>query len=241
MKYAIFPVGGHGIRFKENYCKEPKPFINLFGKTQIEWSILSCMRNYPDTQIVIGCRTGLFQSFLDLALNLKKSWNIDLTILDIGEITKGAAHTVALTLNSLTQQDEDYDFVVSDNDLALELNNVNPFKDSSAGVVTTYSTNPGHSFVICDSKNHVLEIAEKKRISNNGIAGNYYFKSKKEYLSYYNEISEEQSEEYLSSVLRKYLVSEKIVIAEKSELVVSYGTPEEILLLKANSLSFLLD
>lgn len=239
IEFAIFPVGGQGKRFQENEFKEPKPFINLFGKTQLEWSILSSRLNYPNSKIVIGCRNGLTAQCENLAEEVKSKLKVEINVMSIGEETKGAAHTVSLILKKISRTTEEFDFVVLDNDLALQLSTRKSFNNCSAGVVTTRSINTEHSFVIVDSNEHVLRIAEKERISDNGVAGNYYFKSSTKFMEYYDLISRSDREEFLSEVINTYLSHGEIVKTVRAPLVVSYGTPQEIQELDIDSLAFL--
>lgn len=239
MRYAIFPLGGYGNRFRKSEFHEPKPFIEIFGKTQMEWALLSCMTNYPNVQVIISSRSGLKEHCQNFAKIAIEKLGIQITILDIGESTDGAAHTVALTLDQLNLNNNQFDFIVLDNDVSIKLKNRNCFTSCSAGLVTAYSIDPKHSYVICDSENRVIRIAEKIVISKKGVVGNYYFNSNFQYLEHYRKLSVEDGEKYISSVLKSYLLSGLKVISEESISIASYGNPRDILSLTKDSFTFL--
>lgn len=239
MKYAIFPIGGMGQRFEHAGYRNLKPFIDVLGKTQLEWSILSCRLNYPEAEIIIGCRDGLYEECLDLVSKLKLQRNI--RIISIGSSTTGAANSVEIVLNSISEENPDFDFIVLDNDVAVNLERKHNFQNCDAGIVITNSSNPAHSYVITDENYYVRRIAEKEIISEHSVVGNYYFKSKRIFLDHYMKLSSIETEKYISLVIKEMLESENSIHAEKAKQVVSYGTPEEISVLKIEAFSFLTD
>ena len=239
MKYAIFPIGGKGQRFEIAGYVTPKPFIRVMGRGQLEWSILSCRKNYPEAQIVIGCRDGLYEECQELVQQLYKRLNIKIIVFKVGLATSGAAHTVQIVLNSIIDDGGDFDFLVLDNDVALMLGVKQKFQNCHAGLVITKSSNPAHSFVLTDNNHIVSRIVEKTVISDQGVVGNYYFGSKKTFQENYEKLPSSLEEKYISYVIQKMLESGAVIRAEESTKVVSFGTPEEIAELKPNSLSFL--
>jgi NDP-sugar pyrophosphorylase family protein len=241
MKYAIFLVGGKGQRFETAGYSTQKSFIEVLGKSQLEWSILSCLQNYPDAQILIGCRDGLYKECLKLVGLLELRMSIKIEIINVGTATKGAAHTVEIVLNCIIDDEGDFDFVVLDNDVALKLDGKPKFQNSDAGVVITNSSNPAHSYVHTDDYHFVTRIAEKVVISHQGVVGNYYFGSKCKYLEQYKKVPSTLDEKYLSNIIGEMLKSGAVIRAEESTMVVSYGTPEEISQLNKEALYFLLE
>lgn len=239
MKYAIFPIGGMGQRFEDAGYRNSKPFIDVLGKTQFEWSILSCRLNYPEAEIIIGCRDGLYEECLDCVRKLKSLQNI--RIINVGTSTNGAANTVEILLNSISDENPDFDFIVLDNDVAVNLERKPNFQNCDAGLVITNSSNPTHSYVITDENYFVRRIAEKEIISELSVVGNYYFKSKRIFLDHYMKLLSIETEKYISLVIKEMLKSDKIIHAKKAKQVVSYGTPEEISALEIEAFNFLAD
>lgn len=239
MAFAIFPIGGKGERFEKAGYREPKPLIKIFGRSQLEWSILSCIHNYPDFQIVIGCREELLPEIKELTDVLSKRLNIEVIVLNVGKATLGAAHTIKIALELLEQNSKEFKFLVLDNDVAINMPNKSRFENGEAGLVITNSANPAHSFVIIDDNQNVRQIAEKEVISVQGVVGNYFFKSRKSYLDAYKRIANSNAEQYISEIIKVLLDAGKNICAESALTVVSYGTPEEIDRLSTESLKFL--
>jgi hypothetical protein len=161
-------------------------------------------------------------------------------VLNVGLTTQGAAHTVEIVLNSITEKDGDFDFVVLDNDVALKIDENLKFQNSNAGIVITKSSNPAHSYVLTDDNQFVTRIAEKIVISDQGVVGNYYFGSKGTYLEHYKKLPSTLQEKYISNVIHEMLKSDAKIRTEKSTELVSYGTPEDISNLSLKSFDFLI-
>ena len=241
MKYAIFPMGGIGQRFEKAGYFSPKPFIDVLGKTQLEWSIMSCRLNYPQAEIIIGCREGIYEECLEYVKKLVVKLHSNIRIIKIGTSTTGAAHTVEIVLNSISDENQDFDFIVHDNDVAVNLISKPKFQNCEAAIIITNSSNPSHSYVDLDENLFVRRIAEKEVISSQGVVGNYYFRSRRLYLDSYMKLSSITSEKYISLVIQEMLKSGTPVQAKVANQVLSYGTPEEISELKIESFRFLME
>lgn len=239
MRYAIFPIGGIGQRFAKAGYETKKPLIKIFDKTQLEWSILSCIHNYPKARVVIGCREELYLEILEISKNMQEQLQIEILVLNIGTATRGAAHTVKIILDMLNSSTDEFEFLVLDNDVALEISNQSIFENTEVGLVTTFSLNPSHSFVKVDENRNVINIAEKEPISEIGVVGNYFFRSNLTYSIGYTNLPKVNGEEYISEVIQELMRSGKKVGSESATMVVSYGTPEEIENLTPESFAFL--
>jgi NDP-sugar pyrophosphorylase family protein len=239
MPFAIFPIGGKGVRFQKAGYAVPKPFIKIFEKTQLEWSILSCIHNYPDFQIVIGCREQLLSEAKELTDAISKRLNIEILVLNVGRGTRGAAHTTKIALELLNPNSEEFEFLVLDNDVAVDIPVKSRLENTEGFLVTTFSSNPAHSYVVTDENGFVQRIAEKEVISEEGVIGNYFFKSNNLFLDAYERMEDSRLEEYISGVIQVLLNSEKKIHTRKALTVVSFGTPEEIDQLSKDSFNFL--
>jgi NDP-sugar pyrophosphorylase family protein len=226
--YVIFPNGGQGKRFQNDNNSIPKPFIEVFGRTQIEWAVLSASINYPKSKFVFGFRTDLVKEYKILLSNLFNEINKNSKLIDIGYKTNGAAETVAKILEKNLLFVSDFSFVVVDNDVFAIVKSYNDYTNSDCHLLFTQSSNPSHSFITFDKNNKVDEIVEKKMISEWGVVGQYYFKSAVNFLNYYEQIKNQKSEIYISRIINKYITERKIVTATEVEFVTSFGTPTEI-------------
>ena len=239
MQFCIFPIGGEGRRFSSKDFVDPKPFVEIYGRSQLEWSVLSCRRNFPEAQIIIGYRSGLATRCLEFVERSAKEYGLNIKAVDIGVATLGAAHSVALVLEKIGCSTKDFEFLVLDNDVALKLSHEKRFLNGSAGLVTTKSKNPSHSFVIFDELGIVKSIEEKVIISDDGVVGNYFFKSAAEYLDHFARLPSAEDEKDVSNVIKSYLRNDSLVLAESALAVCSFGTPEELSLLNPESFKFI--
>lgn len=158
----VFPMAGLGQRFVDAGFKEPKPMIDVCGKPMIQRAIESLNINGDYVYIALG-------KHLDNGLReiLKGE------IVEIYEPTQGAACTVLLAEKYLKGE-----LIISNCDQYLDFdsaNFLNEARKSDGCLVTFNSTNPHHSYAkVVHGK--VVEVAEKKVISDHASAGVYYFK-----------------------------------------------------------------
>jgi dTDP-glucose pyrophosphorylase len=226
--YVIFPNGGQGKRFQNNVDSRPKPFIEIFGRTQIEWAVLSASINYPKSKFVFGFRTDLVEEYKTFSSKLFDEFKQNSELIDIGYKTNGAAETVAKILKEKLLYVSDFSFVIVDNDVFTVIKSHNDYNNSDCHLSFTRSNNPSHSFITFDKSNKVSKIIEKHMISEWGVVGNYFFKSAVKFLEYYEQIKNQKSELYISKIIEEYIKERKSVTATEVEFVSSFGTPTEI-------------
>jgi NDP-sugar pyrophosphorylase family protein len=237
--YVIIPAGGLGLRFKNQRFSKPKPFIKVLGKTQIHWTVTAAVLNYPNSRILLAHRSGLSLRFKWFKFK-SRTCGLKISLIDVGSATLGAAHTVALALEELlAAQKKDFSFVSVDNDVAVIIDESFLSTTDDVGLAVTFSTNSQHSFVSIDGDHNVIEIAEKQVISEDGIVGNYYFKSARLFSDYFSEMSVSKEEIYISKIVSLYLRDARKVTASRCLKVLSFGTPDEILHLKSADFDFL--
>ena len=89
----LWPIAGKGIRFKNHY-KELKPFIEIKGKTLIEYSISSL--NIPGSHFVIA--NTLKPKYEKILQNIKEKYELNMKIIELKNETQGQAETSLLGL-----------------------------------------------------------------------------------------------------------------------------------------------
>jgi NDP-sugar pyrophosphorylase family protein len=226
----IVPLAGVGHRFASKGFKIPKPFIEIQERTQLYWSIVSNVQNYVPSTVVIGFRTEL-ESYLvrEIEVIRLSTPSVDFVLIDVGEKTLGAAHTVSLILDKFPNHLRDSQIICVDSDVLAIVANGPLVEIPPNFIVTTNSKNPQHSFVR-SVRGVVNEIAEKKMISNRGIAGTYAFQDSAVFEKAY--LKQKQSllagrEEYLSQIVSQTMHF-GLVFDVEAKTVISLGTPEEI-------------
>lgn len=94
MLNIVIPMAGAGSRFAKVGYKEPKPLIPLHGVPMIQLVIENLRPSVPHRFIFI-CRSEHLQQF-DLAQKLTAWAGLNTIVLDVDQLTEGAACTVLL-------------------------------------------------------------------------------------------------------------------------------------------------
>ena len=99
----LIPLGGTGERFKKNGYKNPKALINVFGKPIIYYLLDNLNLNDIEFVYIPYNKEYDLYRFED---KLKKDYpNIKFKFLKLSENTKGAAETINISLNLLSNYD----------------------------------------------------------------------------------------------------------------------------------------
>jgi dTDP-glucose pyrophosphorylase len=219
----VITMGGLGSRFGNRILK---PFIKINGKPMFLWAELSalnfCKNEFPNENYQIyGCIKTDFIQVLNSWISISDSTMFPLVL---PHQTKGPAESVYLCDLNL-----DEELIVHDCDLIAKLKVDKSAKmnlESDLMIYYTRSVNPQHSFIEIES-GHVLKIAEKSRISENGVVGIYVFRSKRLFNHLY-ENTLFQKESYISEVVKTALRLDYRVAAKMVSSCLSFGTPEEL-------------
>ena len=233
---VVITMGGLGSRFRKAGYQIPKYMIEAKGKTLFEWSMIS-LDGYKE-QVNQYIFIALKDKDVDVeGFITKQCVKMGLTnyrIILLDQLTDGQATTAVLAKK----------YWISQN--ALLIYNIDTYVEAGAmrsddlkgdGFIPCFKGIGDHwSFVRLDAAGNVVEIKEKKRISDYCTLGAYYFKSCELYEALYNEYYGADSaepdvgEKYVAP-LYDYLLSKggKIYISDISaQKVHVLGTPEEL-------------
>lgn len=228
-------MGGLGSRFRKMGYIVPKYMIEAKGKTLFEWSMIS-LEGYKDDVdqyifIAIKDETCDVESFINekcQEMGLKKYHIIILDYLTDGQATTAMMASKYWNLeNSL---------LIYNIDTYVEAGEMNSAELKGDGFIPCFQAEGDHwSFVRLDESGKVVEIKEKKRISNYCTLGAYYFKTcklyKDLYEEYYSKTRELVNGEKYVAPLYDYLLSKngEIYISDiMPNKVHVLGTPEEL-------------
>jgi dTDP-glucose pyrophosphorylase len=227
---VVVLAGGVGARFsKGKYGLSPKPLIQVFGKSQLTWSLIGAVKSFPDARICIGSRSGLCEEIQRvLSVELPE---FELEILDIGELTLGAAETAKRSIEMLGLGNSSSSVVFADND-CLNYLRINQGEFPGDFVSVVQSSNAAHCFVEINDRGEIISLHEKGQIREYAISGLYGFHSIRDFMQAYQETEFNQREYYLSAVLSTYLSKRPVKMIKPVEYH-SFGTPEEIDSLKS--------
>lgn len=179
---VIIPAAGEGSRFAKAGWKKPKPFIDVGGQLMLEHVI----NNVTPTEasVTILLRQEHLDAHPKIAHQLQENGH---RIISVSRLTEGTASTVLLARRTY---DNDQPMMVANADQLVDFN-VNAFiedciqrkLDGSILVFRDPSMDPKWSFARVDEAGLVLEVAEKKPISDLATVGIYLFAKGKHFVA----------------------------------------------------------
>lgn len=228
---VIITMAGMGSRFRNIGINKPKHEILASGKTLFEWSMLSLI-DFFDNDFIFIVREGAYNEKFILEkskeLGIKKS-----IIIESKELTDGQA-TTALLADKVIREEEIiiYNIDTYVKEFSLKRSDIGSKLD---GFIPVFKAEGDKwSFVKLNAKNEVIDVAEKRRISDLGTLGLYYFRSWKQYKEiYFNNkeaIKKEFNEVYIAPMYKILLENNGnigvSIIDNKN--IFALGTPEDI-------------
>jgi dTDP-glucose pyrophosphorylase len=219
-----------GSRFSKDGYKVPKPIIDLHGHPFFWWAVESVKASNQLASL----------SFIVLRVHIE-DYQIDKRILAIypdakliilDEVTKGAAETVWLGIQSLSFSNAPIGFLDCDHAFDIGcIDNVFSESETTYGALCYFnSQSSAYSYLIIDEKNDIIGTVEKQVASDRAIAGFYLFVNKaafeEMYLNYVNTCP--YNELFMSGVFDLLIKNGKKVNAIELKKHLSFGTPEEL-------------
>jgi HAD superfamily hydrolase (TIGR01509 family) len=246
----IIPLGGKGIRFLNEGYKNPKPLINIFNKSMIQYVVDSLLIEDGDNIFIIYNKyleEYNFSSFIN------KNYPI-VQLIKLENDTAGASETLLNGIKCILDKPKNFKYnnkcLVIDCDTFYRQDIVKMFRNSQENAVfytTKFNEKPIYSYIKLDNDSNILDIAEKNKISNNANTGAYGFNDIEELYKYCNYVIENgiqfNNEPYTSCVIKQMLIDNKPFRGYelKNDMVISLGTPEELKQYLKNAKTFLFD
>jgi HAD superfamily hydrolase (TIGR01509 family) len=177
----IIPMAGHGSRFLQAGYTFPKPLIEVHGKPMIQVVIDNLK---VDAHFIFIVQKEHREKYnLDSMLSLLAP---GCDIVDVDKVTEGAACTVLLGKEFINN---DNPLVIANSDQFVEWSSLDFFykmneQNLDGGIVSFKSTHPKWSYSKTDNNGFVLEVAEKKTISDIATVGIYYWKKGSDFVKY---------------------------------------------------------
>lgn len=172
----VIPMAGRGSRFADAGYALPKPLIDVMGKTMIE-QVMDNLRVPGARYVLLAQREHLERepkAFAELAARG------DVRLLPVDGVTEGAACTVLLARREL---DPDAPLLIANCDQIIDFDCTEFVRDADArnldGSILCFrdpALDPKWSFALTDRLGHVVQVAEKKPISDLATVGLYYFR-----------------------------------------------------------------
>lgn len=218
----IIPLGGLGNRFQKCGYNKPKPIIKILGKEIIFWLLDSLSLKEED--IIYIAYNKLLDSYgFSRLINLKYP---KIKMLAVPN-TRGSAETVKICIDSFGINGR---IAVLDGDTWYEENILEKIRSNSGNLVTYFeskTTEPIYSYII-KKEDRIIEISEKKKISDNANSGCYVFSEAKIFSSTVKSMDLNSSQEtYISQVIAKMILEGQDFKAIEVNQFHVLGTPEQ--------------
>jgi len=226
---VIIPMAGAGSRFQAAGYTFPKPIIDVMGKPMIQLVVESL--NVKANFIYIVQKEHRKKYNLDALLALITP---NCKIVEVDGLTEGAACTLLLAKEYINNQNP---ILISNSDQYIEWDSNEFFykmneSNADGGIVTFKATHPKWSFAKLDELNNIMEVAEKKPISDNATAGFYYWKHGSDFINYAEQMINKNirvnNEFYTCPVYNEAIQDGKVIKNFKIEKMWGLGTPEDL-------------
>ena len=222
-------MAGRGKRFEDAGYSFPKPIIDINGKPMIQ--IIVENLNFSAEHVFLCQKEHSEQYSLKELLELISP---NCKIVQVNGITEGAACTALLAKEFINNDEE---LIIANSDQWIDWNNQHFLSylrknEAAGGIVTFIATHPKWSFVKINDKNEVLEVAEKRPISNIATVGIYYFKKGKYFVNAAEKMIEKNirtnNEFYIAPVYNEMIQSGKKILHYPIAEMRGLGTPEDL-------------
>lgn len=226
---VLIPMAGAGSRFMEAGYDFPKPLIDVNGKPMIEAVVSSLGINATYTYIV---QKEHFKKYnLDYVLNLITP---NCNIVQIDGITEGAAITCLMAKKFINN---DQPLIMANSDQIVDWDSREFIydlytKNADGGIATFKSTHPKWSYAKIGADGAVIEVAEKKPISDNATVGIYYWKHGSDFVKYTEQMVDKDirvnGEFYTCPVFNEAILDGKRIYTQTVKKMWGIGTPEDL-------------
>lgn len=231
----VIPMAGRGSRFADIGYAFPKPLIDIAGKTMIEVVIKNLQPTVPHRFIFI-CQREHYEKY-DLHNIFKNAVGGDnFEVVQINGITAGAACTVLSAKQYINNED---DILIANSDQYVKFDSdtfvAEARKGDTHGLIMTFeASHPKWSYARINKDGRVLEVAEKKLISNRATVGIYYFRKGKDFVHAAEEMIKKDcthnGEFYVCPVYNELILDNADIRIHDidSDQMHGLGTPEDL-------------
>ena len=226
----IITMAGLGSRFLDAGYSCPKYMIQAKGKTLFEWSMLSLLdyNDITEKYIFIVRKEHNARDFITAKMEALGVHNLE--VVEIDYLTSGQAETALLGVEKCPNETSVLIFNIDTYVEPFELKKCELVGD---GHIPCFHALGDHWSFVKEKKGKVVDVVEKKRISNNCSIGVYYFKTAEIYKNIYRIFYIENSftnERYIAPMYKKmidlgYQVTYSLVNPSSVHVL---GTPKEL-------------
>lgn len=227
---VLIPMAGEGSRFSNEGYQFPKPLIDVEGKPMIQRVIENLDFDAEYIFLVRRSHIEKYPGFLDSLQQLKP----DSKIVAVDSLTEGAACTVLLAKEHIDNED---DLLIANSDQIIvyekqNFESLKSFTNVDSMVFTFNATHPKWSFVKVDSSGLVIDVAEKKPISDIATCGIYWYRKGSDFVKFAEQMIEKNirvnNEFYVAPVFNELIQSGKSLLPFYVNKMHGIGTPEDL-------------
>lgn len=230
MLNIVVPMAGRGSRFADVGYTMPKPLIDIYGHSMIEYVAKNIT---PDCEhrFIYVCQEEHLNKF-DLEMKLQKM-SPGCKIVSIDHITEGAACTVLLAERYIDSSDM-LMIANSDQYIAMNINQYLAQMGNADGLIMTMpADDPKWSFIQFDKTGYVQLVKEKEVISNEATVGIYNYRHGSDFVKFAHQMIEKNirvnNEFYVAPVYNEMIEEgKKVVFQNVGRSMYGLGTPEDL-------------
>ena len=222
-------MAGAGSRFQQMGYTFPKPLIEVEGKPMIQQVVENLNFGDEHRHIFIVQKEHYDRFALNYLLPLIKP---NCEIIQVDKVTEGAACTALLAKEFIDNDDR---LLIANSDQVIDwMETPSPLydRDIDGGVYVFNATHPKWSFVKVDATNKVVEVAEKKPISDIATTGIYFWRRGKDFVRCAEQMIEKNirvnNEFYIAPVFNEIIAEDKLIGIEYVNKMWGIGTPEDL-------------
>ena len=227
----LIPMAGEGSRFVKEGYTFPKPLIDVNGKPMIQ----AVVENLDlDCEYIFLVRKEHVEKYEGMLDTLGRITNDRFQYVVVDGLTEGAACT-ALLAEKYINNDEDLLIANSDQFIEYEPENFKAFKNlttTDAIVFTFNAVHPKWSFVRTNARGYIVEVAEKRPISNIATCGIYWYRKGSDFVRYAKQMVEKDirvnNEFYIAPVYNELIADGKSLLPFYVHKMWGIGTPEDL-------------
>lgn len=178
----LIPMAGMGSRFKKEGYSLPKPLIPVHGHPMIQWVINNLRPKGRPHRFIFICLKAHLEQF-GLMKNLK-TWAPHCEVVFTDSVTQGAACTVLLAKEFINDA---HPLMIANSDQWIDIDIEHYLQAMENGgydgyIMTMKANDPKWSYVGLDGRGNVVEVVEKKVISDEATVGIYNFRFGKDFV-----------------------------------------------------------
>jgi len=229
MVNIVIPAAGLGSRFSKAGYTMPKPLIEVNGKPMLQVVVENI--GIKGRYIFIVQKEHYEKYNMKYVLNLIAP-NCEIVITE--GVTEGAACSILLAKEFINNGDP---LIIANSDQYLEWDAYKflyaSMSEGVDGCISTFTnTHPKFSYAKMDEDGYVVEVAEKKPISNNATTGLYFWKHGSDFVHYAEQMITKNirvnNEFYTAPVYNEAIEDNKKIKTVHCERFWCLGTPEDL-------------